>query len=254
MEPSQLFCLSTLLPLTLYHSIADQINHGINENNSQAQNASVTIVPQQDHKKRLEIAEINELAGTKAYNCSDYETACSYFGIAMSLLPTDHWKCLYKLSHRLSFLWAKSAYACGDMEKARSITHEIIKECHCIEDKIASYYLLATIQFDCGELSATYSTCVAVLTQLGENIPSSIDQRDAAAMIRDTFILVNDITDTKLLEMKEMDNKISICMKFYTNLVRVAHSTQPTLKAFIGCRMVQLTMEHGICSHSNIGK
>ena len=117
-------------------SIADQINHGIDG------------VLGISSELRLDLAELNEMAGVKAVDCSDYVTARSYLNIALSLLPTDHWISHYDRSLRLSFLLARSAYSCGDVEKAQGILQEILGECRCIEDKLEAYFLLVTSKYE----------------------------------------------------------------------------------------------------------
>ena len=114
--------------------IADQINHGKE--------------PIQSPALRIDLIKLYEMAGVKAVDCSDYETSRSYLTIALSLLPTDHWESQYDLSLRLSFLWAKSAYSCADVEKAQDILQEILGKCRCIQDKLPSYFLLVTSECD----------------------------------------------------------------------------------------------------------
>jgi histidine kinase len=115
--------------------MADQINYGIND----AANQSLEL--------RLNLANLNEMAGVKAVDCCDYVTARAYLNIALSFLPTNHWKSQYDQSLRLFFSLAKSAYACGDMEKAQEILHEILGECSCTEDTLQAYYLLVTSKY-----------------------------------------------------------------------------------------------------------
>ena len=111
-------------------SIAWQVNHGINTSTSP--------------ELRLELAEVNEMAARKAYSKTDYTTACSSLSISWSLMPKDHWKSHYDQSLRISLLWAKACYSSGDVEKAKSVLKEILRECHCLEDKLSAYYLLGT--------------------------------------------------------------------------------------------------------------
>ena len=119
-------------------SVAEQINYGID-------NSSV-----QSPELRLDLADLNEMAGAKAVDCSHYATARSYLSIAVSLLPTDHWKSRYDRSLRLFFLLAKSSYSCGDVEKAHDTLQELLEECHCIEDKLPAYFLQVTSKYHVG--------------------------------------------------------------------------------------------------------
>jgi len=222
-------------------SIADQINHGMDE--LSASSAEL----------RLCLSELNESAGTKAAYCSDYVTAHSYFSLSLKLLPTDYWKSHYVQSLRLCFLLAKSAYACGYVEKAQTILQEILGECCCLEDKLPAYSLLVTILNAREEGVHAYTTCEEVLSQLGETIPKLLEPKETANVILSTSKLIQNTTDTDLLEMKEMDENLSIYLKFYSVMATVAFFAKPKMFPFLVCRMVELTMKHGICKYSVMG-
>ena len=112
-------------------SVTDQINYGIEDSSAQSP------------ELRIDLAKLNEMAGAKAVDRSDFVTARSYLNTALSLLPANHWKSHYELSLRLSFLLAQSANSCGDVEKAQLTLEFFLNECHGIEDKLSSYYLRA---------------------------------------------------------------------------------------------------------------
>mmetsp|Transcript_19299 Transcript_19299/g.46304 ORF Transcript_19299/g.46304 Transcript_19299/m.46304 type:complete len:1293 (+) Transcript_19299:334-4212(+) len=220
---------------------ADHINHGINS------------LPVECPELRVDFAKVNEMAGVKAVECTDYVAACSYLSTALSLLPTDHWQRYYDQSLRLLFLSAKSSYSCGDVEGAQDILGEILDHCVCLEDKLDSYFLLVTIRNVRGHIKDAYSLCHGVLSQFGEVIPSSLDPKQTFKMIEETSIIVNNLSDTDLLEMKEADEKLCISLKFYNLIVNVALFARPDMAAFLACKMVQLTMKHGICQWSLFG-
>ena len=113
-------------------SVADQINHGIDDYSSA-----------QSPELRTDLAKLYGMAGAKAVDRSDFVTARSYLNTALSLVPTDHWKSHYDLSRRLYFLTAQSANSCGDVDKAQCTLQEILSKCHSIDDKLPSYYLRA---------------------------------------------------------------------------------------------------------------
>lgn len=100
----------------------------------------------------------------------------------------------------------------------------------------------------------TYATCTEVLQLLGEEIPQTIDSKEMVKVINATSVLVKDVSDVKLLEMKEMDEKIRKRVQFYNLLIYVAHNARREMFPFFTCRVVQLTMEHGICDHGIHGK
>lgn len=136
-------------------SIADQINYGINH--------GLDDPATMQSQLRINLVELNELAGTKAMDCSDYATARSYLSTAQSLLPTDQWKTQYSLSLSVSFLSAKCAYSCGDAQKAQTILQEIIGECQCMDDKLPAYFLLITSKLPSHLSRLTWVSCVSLI-------------------------------------------------------------------------------------------
>ena len=98
-----------------------------------------------------------------------------------------------------------------------------------------------------------YTTCREVLAQLGETIPQSLEPKQTTKMIEATSKTIQSITETDLLEMKEMDEKISTSLKFYSLMGDVSFIVKPQIGVFLTCRMVQLTMKYGVCKHSMMG-
>lgn len=113
---------------SIVFAIADQINYDIDQ------------LSFESDEMRVEIAQINELAGLKARDCSDSVRSSSYFAYALSLLPADHWKRHYETSLRVSFLLAESIHLRG--ESAEGILAQLLEECHSFDDKLPSLYLL----------------------------------------------------------------------------------------------------------------
>jgi hypothetical protein len=95
-----------------------------------------------------------------------------------------------------------------------------------------------------------YNVCSEVLSQLGENIPQTFSAKQMTSMIEATIGLVEGISDKDLLGMKEMDSKLATSMSFYSLMWRVAYHAKQDMVPFITCRVVQHTMENGLCKHS----
>eukprot|EP00584_Thalassiosira_punctigera_P010333 CAMPEP_0172526094 /NCGR_PEP_ID=MMETSP1067-20121228/1094_1 /TAXON_ID=265564 ORGANISM="Thalassiosira punctigera, Strain Tpunct2005C2" /NCGR_SAMPLE_ID=MMETSP1067 /ASSEMBLY_ACC=CAM_ASM_000444 /LENGTH=1314 /DNA_ID=CAMNT_0013309531 /DNA_START=85 /DNA_END=4029 /DNA_ORIENTATION=- len=222
-------------------SIADQVKYGIDH----------SLV--QSPELRLDLAKLNQMAGIKAAECSDHSTARSYLNVALSLLPTDHWKSHYDRSLRLCFLLAKSAYSCGDVEKAHVILKEILNNAHCLMDKLDAYHLVVLIMYDKEATEEAYTTVRDVLTQLGETIPNVFSLQETKVMTETTSKMLSSISEESLLGMEEMEGKSQFLLKFYSSISVVALVYKPDMVPYFSCRMVQLTMQHGKCKHSLLG-
>jgi len=222
----------------IFH-IIDQINHGIPQ----------LIQPQ----KTKDIIELNFYSGSKAMDRSDYKTAQSYFSNSFLLLPEDHWSSDYEFSLRLYFLSAKVAYSCGNIEKAYILLKKILEEGCCLGDKLDAYHLYATILHACEESDKAYTTCREVLSQLDETIPDLTDMRSTMAIVEETGDMLQRKSDAELFEMKEMDNVLLLTLKFYTLLICISFWKRPMIMPFIGCRMIRISLEHGVSLDSVVG-
>lgn len=220
--------------------IADQINNGID--GSFAVSSAL----------QLGLAELNEKAGTKAADSSDYASAHSYFKHALSFLPPDHWKGNYDLSLRLYFHLAESAVVCGNTEAADYFSQQILKEARCLNDKLSAYHLAVRILHNKDAMQDAYMTARKVLLKLGESIPDLCGQVEAKEMLEATSKAMSTLTEESLSGMKEMDEKIQHVVRFYNFMTAVSISAKPSMAPFFSCRAAQLSMKHGICKFSII--
>mmetsp|Transcript_3060 Transcript_3060/g.6785 ORF Transcript_3060/g.6785 Transcript_3060/m.6785 type:complete len:560 (-) Transcript_3060:69-1748(-) len=200
-----------------------------------------------------DIIELNFYSGSKAMDRSDYKTAQSYFSNSFLLLPKNHWSSHYEFSLRLYFLSSKVAYSCGNIEKAYILLKKILEKGCCLGDKLDAYHLYATILHACEESDEAYTTCHEVLSQLNEKIPDSVDMRSTMAIVEETGVMLQRKSDAELFEMKEMDNVLLFTLKFYTLLICIAFWKKPMIMPHIGCRMIRISLEHGVSLDSVVG-
>ena len=72
-------------------------------------------------------------------------------------------------------------------------------------------------------------------------------------MVEATSKMVKGISDKDLLEMKEMDERLSITMQFYCIISSAVYLWKPEMMPFVVSRVVQLTMENGLSVYSIFG-
>jgi hypothetical protein len=92
-----------------------------------------------------------------------------------------------------------------------------------------------------------------VLSLFGEEIPLSLNPVQTYKLIQETSGLVKSLSEIDLLEMKEMDEKLIIVMKFYRSITGAAYMAKREMHPFFACRTVQLTMTRGLCESSIAG-
>ncbi len=100
------------------------------------------------------------------------------------------------------------------------------------------------------KFTEAYTLCREVLSQLGEDIPEELQAYQISEMVESTSKIVERISDKDLLEMKEMDERLSIFIHFYCIMGCASFVGKPEMLPFIACRIVQLTMKNGLSIYS----
>ena len=78
-----------------------------------------------------------------------------------------------------------------------------------------------------------YALCHETLSQLGEEMPKPLQSCRISKIIEATS---KSISDNDLLEMKEMDERLSFTMNFYSILSMVAFFGKHEMLPFFACR------------------
>eukprot|EP00984_Skeletonema_dohrnii_P000513 scaffold169_cov122-Skeletonema_dohrnii-CCMP3373.AAC.1 len=198
---------------TVFLPIASQINHG-----------KEWIL--KDNEFSIAIAELNMKAGKKAIDGCDDKTAYSYLGVAVSLLPEDHWESHYDLSLRIYFLMASAANSTCRDDEAELFLQKIFEKARCLDDQLPSYLLLNEIVLSQGNPKAAYDTCASVLSQLGETIPTSVTPEAASSMLAETLTMYEEVYNDEWIKKKLEDEKIRTIAKLYNSCGSAAKFTQ----------------------------
>ncbi len=96
-----------------------------------------------------------------------------------------------------------------------------------------------------------YILCREVLAQLGEDVPETFQPHKVNAMVKITSSMAK-TRESDLLEMNEMDERTCYSIRFYNIMAIIAFTAKPKMYPFIACRMVQITMQNGLCRYSLI--
>ncbi|KAL7548021.1 hypothetical protein ACHAWF_011302 [Thalassiosira exigua] len=226
------------MPDCIVFSACDQINRDIEDTVAQSPNV------------KMNLAELYENAGVKAMGCSNFATACKYLQNSLSLLPSDHWESMYDQSLRLTFMLANSAYSAGDADEAYRISQTIINHAHCLTEKLDAYHLIVAILHDREAVEEAYITSYNILLQLGEAIPDAFGPKEVYSEHKKTSKMLVGLSEESLMEMEQMAHEKQYILKFYRIITVASYSAKASLVPFFTCRMVQLTMEHGLSPYS----
>ena len=104
-----------------------------------------------------------------------------------------------------------------------------------------------------GENEECLATCVNVLSQLGEFLPTNITPdiyREEVAKVKQALIGQSRQTLLSLPVMKD-SNKLTV-MRFLNHMLIATYYSNPSLNPLVVFRMVRITVDFGVCNISAI--
>ncbi|HEY9643904.1 MAG TPA: AAA family ATPase [Coleofasciculaceae cyanobacterium] len=187
--------------------------------------------------ERIQLAELNLLAGRKAKASAAYEPAVSYLKQGIELLAADSWQLNYPLTLTLYAETAEAAYLNTQYDLSEQLVDEI--EQHAIHplDKVQAYEL--KIQFHMAQLQMgkAIATGIEALSMLGIPIASPIDRIHQS-------IHLPELAD--LAQLPEMTDPTKLAaLRILNTVTTTAYQTQPEVFYWIVLTQLELCREYG---------
>lgn len=127
----------------------------------------------------VKYANLNLIAGEKALQIPNFESAKVHFESGITFLGEDCWsKEYYRLSLALFKNAAFSQYARGKTDMYKKRLNEVLDNASSFADKVESLTLMIQSLTMDGELALAFEKSLVVLEQLGETFPKSPPAND----------------------------------------------------------------------------
>eukprot|EP00804_Cyclotella_cryptica_P017947 CCRYP_001294-RA/>CCRYP_001294-RA protein AED:0.11 eAED:0.11 QI:0/1/0.75/1/0.57/0.5/8/387/881 len=215
--------------------VVDNMNRGVKHLESSAQ--------------KHELAFLNLRAGEMAISLSAFHSAARYFVAGLSLLEHDSWESNYSLTIRLYDAASEALYVTGDFSRLTSLVEKPLKFAKCFTDKLNIYNNLIRSFTASGQMEEGISTCLRVLAQLGESIPSTITPDIIYVEFDRLKTVLQGMSDDQLLSLPVMTDASKMAsMQFLNHLLYLAYIANPPLGPIISFRMVEMSIEYGVCN------
>lgn len=206
-----------------------------------------------DPEERIELAELNLIAGKKAKDSNAYAEAQKYLAIGIGLLPDAAWEIHYGLALRLYEAAAESAYLNIDFDECHRLVDRIVHHATHILDTIKSYKVKInafTAQRKFHEVPIIVNS---ILIRLGEPIPTfpneiQIGWELLGIELRTRLFGIEDWRD---LPVMTDPNKLA-AIRIMTSIATSAINLNPLLIGIVILRIVNLTLKYGVSSDSMI--
>eukprot|EP00804_Cyclotella_cryptica_P005744 CCRYP_000079-RE/>CCRYP_000079-RE protein AED:0.10 eAED:0.10 QI:211/1/0.88/1/0.5/0.33/9/0/1307 len=210
-------------------------------------NRGVNLLESDDQKH--ELAFLNLRAGESALSYSAFHTASRYLITGLSLLEHDSWEKNYSLRMRLYDAASEALYVTGDFSRLISLVQKPLKLAICFDDKLNLYNNLVRSLAASGQMDEGIATCLRVLAQLGEVIPSTISLESYHTETVRIKTMMQGMSDDQLLSLPVITDTCKMAaMQFLNHLLYQAYFAKPELSPFISFRMVEMSIEYGVCN------
>lgn len=213
---------------------------------NQMNQAQTHIVKEDD---RVQIAELNLLAGKKAKASAAYEPAFRYLRTGVDLLSAECWKRCYDMSLEIYVEAAESAYLSGNFEEMERLAAVVMLQARTVLDKVKVYevkiraYIAQSRQMD------AVKTAMQVLKLLGVVFPERPDSTDIMHGLQETQLALAGKQKGELLIMPEMTDPYKLAaMRILTNTINAAYVAVPALMSLITFKMTNLSVNYGYTS------
>jgi hypothetical protein len=113
------------------------------------------------------------------------------------------------------------------MDKSEAALKIIFKEATSLEDKLDAYDLYVNLLHSQEKGEEAHMTCQDVLAQLGEKIPEFVTPAESKEIIEETVLLVSNLSEEKLLKLKEADEKSQLVMRFIILMIVISYFSKP---------------------------
>ncbi|BAY10149.1 trifunctional serine/threonine-protein kinase/ATP-binding protein/sensor histidine kinase [Calothrix sp. NIES-2098] len=207
-------------------------------------NISIDLITQPE--KKLELAELNLMAGRKAKSAIAYNAAVKYCTQAIDLLPTDTWAEQYELTLNLHYERLEATYLNTDFDQLGVWGDIILESATSLLDTIKVHETRMMAFRSQGRFAEAVETGLQVLKLLGVEFPAQPTIADIDAAAQQTRQLWQGRTPSSLLDLPAMSDPHQLAaMQIFSNLVSSAHIAAPLFLPLLIFKQVEMSIQFG---------
>ncbi|MEG3865477.1 MULTISPECIES: AAA family ATPase [unclassified Microcoleus] len=196
--------------------------------------------------ERQRLAQFNLMASRKAKAAIAYTAACKYAEVGIGLLTQNSWQHQYELTLALYQVATETAYLSGDLEKMAANARLVLKHAKSPLDQISVYEVKIEAFTAQGHFTQAIAAALAILKQLGVELPAAPTQEDVAAAFSTVSDAIGERLPGELLNLSEArDVNILAAARILTSAAPGAYLSQPLLYLLVILKKVYLSIVYG---------
>jgi PAS domain S-box-containing protein len=235
----------------LANMTADELTEQLFEVANQFYRGAALIV---DHDEKTRVATINLRAGRRAKASAAYVSARAYFSAGMALLDERDWNSRYDLTFALCIERAQCDLLSGNLETAEQLMVGLLQRALSNVDKAAVYQVKVFLHTVKSEYLQAVDNALTCLRLFGIELPAHPTREQVQAEYETVWQTLDGRPTQSLIDLPLMtDPELQAAMPVLSVVGPPAFNTDFRLFCLIACRMVKISMQHGICDASTIG-
>jgi PAS domain S-box-containing protein len=207
-----------------------------------------------DRSDRILVAELNLQAGRKAKASTAYAAACGYFASGLEALGNDEGDHHHELSFALRRERAESEISCANLDCADALIDELLSRSRSDIDRAQAIVLRMTLQMMRGDLNLLVRSAIEGLRMLGYEF----SEQPSASQVQTEYENMREAMGGRPIEslahLPFMDDpELTASMNIMLQCARASFFTDMALSRTLVCRLVKLTVLHGISESTVYG-
>ena len=207
-----------------------------------------------DRDEKVRVAIIDLRAGGKAKASAAHASARAYFSAGMALLDQRDWGSQYELMVSLWLERTECEFLCGNFENAEQLIVELLQRAASKVHHAGAYHLkilLHTVKSENVQAVGSGLTCLRLF---GIDIPDHPSWEHVEAEYETVWRNLEGRPIESLIDLPMMtDPELQAAMHVLSVLLSPAYFTDFRLWCSLACRIVNISVQHGVCSASTHG-
>ena len=207
-----------------------------------------------DCDEKARAATIDLRAGRKAKAATAYASARAYFSAGMALLDERDWNTQYELTFSLWLERAECEFLSGNVDTAEQLIGELLQRGASNIDQAAAHRLKVQLHMMKGKYPQAVDDALTCLRLLGIDLLAHPTWEQVQAEYDTVWQNLNGRPIESLIDLPLLtDPEVQAAMQVLATLSSPAFYTDFQLFCLHLCRMVNVTLRHGICGASAPG-
>ena len=190
----------------------------------------------------------------QASTSASFDSAAAYYTAGREVLGYDGWSVDQSLMLSLCSEGAHTYFICGDLETAKSLVTEVIKQDSItIEDKYTAYKIKTQAHYASSEFDEALNTAFSFRKQL--DLPTLKNKQASMPIVVKKFMItmkeLGERTAEDIADMPDLtDQRVEMGQRMLDLAANISFIAQPSLYPLIIFQMVRASVKHGINASS----